>query len=485
MSRTPRASQAGSAITGTIYSLTDPRDGQVRYIGQTTKTLAARLSGGYAPRVRAWIAEVRATGGRPLIAAVREGVPADQLLDAEREEITRILVEGGTLLNEQATAIGRELVRQHEEMAREAAERAAWRELAEAAFDVLGGPLPPGDSSGTKIPEVVWHLISAAPGRRRRLDLLKSMRPEGDQFYEHFQAVEHLDHEHKDAIRGLQQVVYDNWPDVGHGGGDRFCKDLDLNVSVIAEMHHSDSAEVWRHLALTIWYMVAVHPWRHLAEMAGLAPDDETFIAWAGRDVAVREALKFLASRRERALSRIPYRWYSAYEKGPGHMLGAVTAAYSGIAPEAVRSSLGQVLGKIADEHELTQPMADLLLRLKPNALDSIFGRDIAADIDSDLGLPAGTAGSVLQELGKRIISINDPQVRRAIDRAGQALPVVPLPDYRDWSGPATLDARVISASLVRAGLAEPGRCAPADYMAEVYALWVPDVQEQRKAEAA
>lgn len=31
--------------TGTIYALVDPRDGAVRYIGQTTKTLAERLAG--------------------------------------------------------------------------------------------------------------------------------------------------------------------------------------------------------------------------------------------------------------------------------------------------------------------------------------------------------------------------------------------------------------------------------------------------------
>ena len=70
--------------TGTVYGLRDPRDGVTRYIGATTKTLTARLSGHLggkaAPRVRAWVAELRAAGLRPETYAIKEGVPADELL---------------------------------------------------------------------------------------------------------------------------------------------------------------------------------------------------------------------------------------------------------------------------------------------------------------------------------------------------------------------------------------------------------------------
>lgn len=65
--------------TGTVYALIDPRDGKPRYIGQTKRPLAERLSGHLGstrtqPRVRAWVAELRAAGLRPRIIPLREGV---------------------------------------------------------------------------------------------------------------------------------------------------------------------------------------------------------------------------------------------------------------------------------------------------------------------------------------------------------------------------------------------------------------------------
>lgn len=257
---------------------------------------------------------------------------------------------------------------------------------------------------------------------------------------------------------------------------------MKFNVSVIAGTPCASRRDASRYLALIPWCMVAVHPWRHLAELGGLAPDDGTFIRWAGRHAQVREALEFLAGCREHALERIPHTWYEPYEKGPGHMLAAVTAACSSTVPEAVRSDVIRVLGKMADDHELTRPMADLLVQLDPRALDSVFGSDVAAEIDRELGLAAGTSGHVLRALGQHVGQINDPRIRRAIDRSAQALPVVALPDYRNCSGPVALAAQVISASLVRGGLAVPDRVTAEDYLAEVRALWAPRLDAQQQA---
>lgn len=68
-----------------IYSLTDPRDGRVRYVGQTTLRLIVRLrvhvrnarvgkGGGRA--LREWIAELLALGLQPVIAELA-GLPVE------------------------------------------------------------------------------------------------------------------------------------------------------------------------------------------------------------------------------------------------------------------------------------------------------------------------------------------------------------------------------------------------------------------------
>lgn len=407
--------------TGTVYALTDPRDGKPRYVGQTKTTLAVRLKrhlGKTAPRVAAWIAELRESGLSPLIVALRENVPVADLLTAEGEEITRIIAAGGKLLNENGIAAGHELLYRR----REAERIAGWRELAHAAVAALGGPVPPG-----KLP-----MADNSSGRR--------------------------------------------WPDVRWLGGDIFRKSLKRQLALAAETPCIRCEDSSRFLSLVTWHMTAVHPWRHLAELGQLPADDASFIAWIGQDGEVAEALEFLASCGEGMLARLAARCElpELPGRGPGHLLGAVTAAYTGKAPEAVQPGIAEVLGHAAEDHMLTQPMADLLIHLNPRALDSVFGRNIAAEIDADLDLPAGTSGSVLQALGERIGDIYDKKVRRAIDRSAQALPMVALPDYGGWSGPGVPAARVISASLVRVGLAEPDDMSPEDYLAEVRALWAP-----------
>jgi hypothetical protein len=440
---------------GTVYALIDPRDGTTRYIGQTTKTLAARLRGGYAPRVRAWITELRSAGLAPQITAVREGVPADDLLVAEAEEITRIIAAGGTLLNEQVTGLGRKLLSERHEAERVAGERDAWAALADAALDTLGGPLPPGDLPDVQIPDSSWRFMSAVdPGRRERMESLRVSDPR-ETFYERHRILQTMEREQEQPGRELRWAMHGAWGRVNGLAGDRFGDQFDLNVSVVAETPCGSRAEASRHLALIAWYMVAVHPWHHLAQLGGLAADDETFIAWAGRDAEVREALEFLARRRQ--LERLPYEWYSPFEKGPGHLLGAVAAAYSGVTPKAIVPHIIEVLGKVADDHQLTQPMADLLMRLNPRALDAVFGKDIAAEIDRDLSLAAGTSGRVLRAVVERIVHVNDPQVRRAADRSAHTLPVTSLPDYGGWYGPSILAAWTVSASLVRTGTRRAG----------------------------
>jgi hypothetical protein len=412
--------------TGTVYALIDPRDGKLRYVGQTTKTLPQRLKGHLsrpAWRVEEWIAGLRTVGLSPQIAALREDVPADELLTAEGEEITRILAAGGELLNEHGRAKGCEL-----NSRRLKAERTAgWGELANIALATLGGPLPPGDLPAAEIPD------------------------------------------------------RDTWGDLRRLGGPSFKEYIDRNLS-IAAANCAGSEDRSRLLSLAVWYAVAAYPWRCLADMGGLPLDDASFIAWAGQDAETREALKFLAAHGDETLTKLSLGWHSPFRprREPGDLLGVTAAAYSGVTPpESLRSDAVEVLGKLADDHELTQPMADLLMQLDPGALDSVFGKDIAAELDVALSLPAGASGRVIRALLERIAPVNDPRIRRVADRSTQALPVVTLPDYRGWwSGPGIPAARVISASLVRVGLAEPDDMTPGEYSSYIRALWTPRLAE-------
>lgn len=416
--------------TGTIYGLIDPRDGKMRYVGQTKQRVAVRIRGTYAPRVRAWMTELLDAGLTPLSVALRENVPVADLLAVEAEEITRIIAEGGALLNEQVTARGREMLRQRQEAEQKAAERAGWSELADAALATLGGPLPPGD-----LPDGAWR-----------------------------------------GVRLLGGDLYDKWQD--------------RNISLAEEIPYASRADAARCRGLIMWYMIAVDPWWHLAEIAGRPQDDASFVAWAGRDAAVREALEFLATHGEGILARLAADWkgwrWTWQVPGPGRMLATVAAAYTDVEPaDAIRDGVADVLRKTAEDHMLTRPMADLLERLDPKALDTVFGKDIAADLDRDLGLPDGTSGRVLRELADRLNLHPRDTVRRAADRSAQALPLAPLPDYWRWSGPVVPGARVASASLVRAGLAAPDHMSAEEYLATVRDLWTPRPDERQRQEAA
>lgn len=88
--------------TGTIYTLSDPRDGAVRYVGKTTKTLLDRLGGHLAsptnPAMRVWINALGGQGLTPHIEPVTT-VPEDKLADEEGRQIRRHAKQGHRLLN--------------------------------------------------------------------------------------------------------------------------------------------------------------------------------------------------------------------------------------------------------------------------------------------------------------------------------------------------------------------------------------------------
>lgn len=92
----------GKAKQGTVYTLTDPRDGRVRYVGKTTQALHDRLGGHLAsptnPAMRVWISMLGGQGMVPYIEAVATA-PADTLSAEEDRQIRKHAREGHRLLN--------------------------------------------------------------------------------------------------------------------------------------------------------------------------------------------------------------------------------------------------------------------------------------------------------------------------------------------------------------------------------------------------
>ena len=89
----------------TVYSLADPRDGSVRYIGYTGVGLDARLKAHVderrkkPTRKKNWIASLRRAGVRPVIAALEVFADRDEALEAEMFWIATLRYVGLNLTN--------------------------------------------------------------------------------------------------------------------------------------------------------------------------------------------------------------------------------------------------------------------------------------------------------------------------------------------------------------------------------------------------
>lgn len=88
--------------TGFIYALVDPRDGAVKYVGQTIYKLQKRLTEHcVSPRTRQqreWIEDLAALGLRPSIRLLEE-VPTADLNRYENYWMAEMAYQGAYLLN--------------------------------------------------------------------------------------------------------------------------------------------------------------------------------------------------------------------------------------------------------------------------------------------------------------------------------------------------------------------------------------------------
>lgn len=87
---------------GSIYTLTDPRDGTIRYVGKTTKKLSERLAGHLAsptnPAMRLWINMLSAQRMIPMISLV-SSAPEERLGAEEDRLIRKHIKQGHRLFN--------------------------------------------------------------------------------------------------------------------------------------------------------------------------------------------------------------------------------------------------------------------------------------------------------------------------------------------------------------------------------------------------
>lgn len=97
-----------SAIFGIVYTMSDPRDKAVRYIGATIQTLRQRerkhlsrnalgLRPSRHPEFTAWLDELEKLGTSPVFAILRPRVPTSRLHIAEAAEMHRHIRMGCTL----------------------------------------------------------------------------------------------------------------------------------------------------------------------------------------------------------------------------------------------------------------------------------------------------------------------------------------------------------------------------------------------------
>lgn len=460
--------------TGTVYALVDPRDNSVRYIGATTKTLKVRLyghlKGPTAKRVKAWIDDLAAGGLVPRIEAITENVPADHLRDVEKDEITRRLIAGEQLLNEAATAAARRHIERQRELAREERERAAWEHVAHQVRRVVGGPLPPGD-----IQPVPFDGLARESFEKmlRLADTLDASPPSrNDPKYEELSRLELTCEK---AGEALWRATRPLWGRVRGLADDYFDTMLAGRVRAVVKHRWTTVENASRYLALLPWSLMAVGPWAALAERAGMDITGEDFIEWVSDDASVREALRLLLLQSDDRMGRLSVLDDYDNRARPSTGLAAITAAH--------HPNFDWFLEVMLNGEQLSSPMADLLVRLEPRALNRFLGPNLAPAIDTRLGLPAGTSRDVLVALLESTDTWKLGSLDRIVARADEAFPTVKAPSFHNWAGPTAPMLLGITASLTAAGVIEAPRSrGVAEHVDEVRALWQPDFNLLKRA---
>ncbi|RSN55592.1 hypothetical protein DMH12_15345 [Streptomyces sp. WAC 04229] len=412
---------------------------------------------------------------QPSIASIRDAIPAADLLAVEREEITRRLLNGEQLLNEAATGEARKVIRRREEDARKERYRAAWEHVAHQTRSVVGGPLAPGTLPAVELPEGLWAGLPNLWQAQEDIDARRESTANGPIDMEVIEMEVRLLDVQNRLSSALSDRVLPGWPRLWNVADDDTAETIKDLVGGVITTRTATPDDAARLVALAPWCVVAVSPWASLADRAGISLDPANFIAWVSSDPEVQEALHFVGRVRPNLFKTLA-RMDPPYDRmRMSDYLAFTTAAHAPFdLPEELHRDALTLLRDIGRQKMLTAPMAGLLSTLDPEALDDLFGRDIASSADRDLGLPAGTAAAVLGyvlETGPSSFGTLD----RVVIRATGKLPTR-FPDYSSWRGKSIRRAEALVYTLVGAGLLEaPDGQTPADIVDRARAMWQQD----------
>ncbi|MFI7019920.1 hypothetical protein [Streptomyces sp. NPDC050164] len=461
------SSSAGARV---IYALVDPRDNTQRYLGQIPVPTQLSLAQAVlkkrptAHAVATWVCELEEAGHTPAVEVVRAQVPAAEVKRVLQEELTERLAAGVPLLNEQGAAKGRRL-RQERVMAQRAADAAtAWAEMATSLRARLGGPLPPSSPTVMRLPEPV----------RTHIPLLPDIDREALSFSERWHTREHVERLEAPLSHTADALFYElhNLHSYGDKGprqevSSRIC-------SIALRRPRTDLDHLEQMIGLVPWCMYAAAPWYRMAQTGGLVQTPAEFIRWLG-DTPAASALQLLAGEEGQLRLMLEHCHGDGRERPEVCLLATAVAHCHLDVPHPLQDQVRFLLADLLPTPMLTQPMADLLLRLDPQALRAL-GPDVAPETDERLRLAAGTTARVLADLAAHRAFSGNRQVRQAAWRASGRAPTVDVPDFRGWSGPTVPTMRVVSANLVHAGvLAAPGGQSGTEYVAGVQRLLAPD----------
>ncbi|KUL53282.1 hypothetical protein ADL30_20510 [Streptomyces sp. NRRL S-1521] len=441
------SSTAGARV---IYALIDPRDHTHRYLGQTPAPTKTSLTQAVlkkrptAHAVASWLREVRDAGHTPVVQVIREQVPAADAPRVLREELTARLAAGAPLLNEQGAAKGRKLHQERLTAQRAADKVAAWAEMADALLARVGGPLPPGTPTALRLPDPIWTQITQLPDTdRHQLSFTQRWQTRHE--------VDHLE----EPLTETVDALFDELNGLHSYGAKEPRRQLHSQACSLAlRWRRTDRAHLEQMIGLVPWCMYAAAPWYRIAKAGRLVENADQFIQWLGNTPAAH-SLKTLTGEGDQ-LDLMLQHPHAYARLRPETCLLATAAAHCGLdIPAPLHGEARGMLADLLAAPMLTQPMADLLLRLDPAALRAL-GSDVAPGTDQRLGLPPGTTAQVLTDLTAQPAFANDRSLRHAAWRAAGRAPTVAVPDYYGWSGPAVPTMRVVSATLVHAGALQP-----------------------------
>lgn len=482
--------------TGTIYGLTDPRTNEVRYVGQTTKPIEARLAGHLAapaPLVRSWIEALAVEGQLPAITPLREGVPVTKLDEAERAEIAAHSARSD-LLNVASNTVGnakRRNAAREEAKRREAEEKAtdrawheaSWRQVADQIRHSVGGPISPADVPIREIPGAVWDVYRAYRDADRRLEanILANLslrhgdgvmvEGEGPQAEEKRAALQQLN----SARPGLESYLHAyctafDKVDSGdyHGADGAYCR----GDQAYRDEFQSPE-QMARHLSLIPWAARALDPWVALAVEAGIDKKSPEFVEWISDQPAVREAIELYRVDAPGWLGTPRQAWDRDIAI---HMLALGAAHIPGFTvPSLLERELRDRLTVLARDRQATREMCQLLQEIDPKALDVVYGEDELGAADRELGLAPGTSASVIRKIYGG--DLRDPNDRAAklLQRHTGEFGTAALPDYSGWKGPHVPAMRVAAAGFFIAGLLrDVEQSAGNELVGEVKSTWMP-----------